>query len=199
MNQELQRGDRILLPQSKKISVRLSWDNTKPTECDLMAFLMDENNSIPSRWDIIFYNVPQHISHSICQRGTICEDDHCTDRIDIKLGKVPETFRSIMLLSCIYDAGKRGQSLMTVENLRFSLVDNESGEELCFYDVKSNNQYARSIIFGSIRHEEDGWSFVFDPVEDSEELIGVIATRYGMRVDWRSDYKNFDPNKGIFA
>ena len=139
------------------------------------------------------------MSHSISQRGIVHSGKQSIDRIDIHLPKVPDNFRRILLLSCMYEAKKRGLSFADAENLRLHLINQDTGEELCTYSVCSENSEAHSILFGSLYSEKNGWIFEFDGKEDDEELIGVIATRYGMRVDWRSDYKNFDPNKGIFS
>lgn len=193
----LAKEEPIALPGIQKLTVELSWNSKQPMECDLMAFLLDESGTIPSRWDIIFYNVPTHTSKSVFHQGLRQTETGGHDQIDFRLADIPDQFQRILLLSCVYEARERGQSLADAEELTLRLSDGAS--EKAAYSFPTENSEARSIFLGALVRQDGGWGFQAIGKEDEEQLIGVLAVRYGMRVDWRSDYKHFNPDAGIFA
>ncbi len=195
----MKKGEKILIPSVPKITARLSWEDGDEIECDLMAFMLGDDGLIPSRWDIIFYNVHSHESHSVKHMGIKRRDGLSFDEIYVRPDLVPDKFKSILFLSCVYEASERSQSLKSVKNPRFCLSDSISGSILCEYHIIPEDDRSASVIIGRLSRANSGWIFEAVGAEDRQQLVGVIATRYGMRVDWRSDYKDVNADKGVFS
>lgn len=183
-------GQRINLSKAENMKVRLAWTSTEKVECDLMAFMLDETGVIPTRWDIIFYNVHRHESRSVEQLGIKADENGGRDEIRVVPDKIPEQFKKIMFLACVYEGAERNQDLTSVGNLTLTITNEKTGDIIFQYPALPAQAGERSVILGELVRENDVWQYQVIDQKDKEQLVGVIATHYGMRVDWRSDYKN---------
>lgn len=181
---------KIIPSNAENLLFRLSWASKQPMECDLMAFMLDENDSIPTRWDIIFYNVHRHESRSIEQLGLKLNSCGGKDEIKVIPNKIPDNFKKILFLSCVYEGHEQNQDLTDAHNLIFEIINIETNDTLFQYTISSPKIGDESVILGALIRENNSWTYEVLDTKCSEQLIGVIATHYGMRVDWRSDYKN---------
>ena len=183
---------KITLPYAENIVFRLSWKSKKHIECDLMAFMLDDNNTIPTRWDIIFYNVHRHESRSIEQLGLKTTVSGGKDEILVIPNKIPNQFKKVLFLTCVYEGTERKQDLTDVKDLTFEIINPKNNTILFQYAISPAHTAEKSVLLGELVHENNSWNYQIIDTKSEEQLIGVIATHYGMRIDWRSDYNNIN-------
>jgi len=97
--------------------------------------------------------------------------------IRIALSRLPQALVEVSLFVTIYEARKRKQDFGRVNNAYVRVLDADSGEELCRYDLSREFAGNRAIQVGSLVRENGTWAFKAVGV-GSEAELGDVLTQY---------------------
>lgn len=149
MSISLSKGQRVSLtkdhPALQKLRIGLAWDANRydsdsDFDLDLSAFVCGINGKCASDADFVFYGQLKHPSgavvHSGDNRTGDAEGDDETIMLD--LSKLPADCESIVFVATIYDAETRMQNFGLVDNAAVHVVDDQTGEELCRFDLSES-------------------------------------------------------------
>jgi len=179
----LQKGQRISLtkddPSLSKIMVGLGWDPVKQSggkgflgglfggssapdiDCDASVFMLDENNRIRSKKDIIYFGNLKSMCNSVRHSG-----DNLTgggegddEQIFIDLSLVPDNIHKLIFVVNIYDCVKRNQHFGMIENAFIRVVNSTNNNEMMRYNL--TNEYAgkTALIVAEIYRQNNEWKF----------------------------------------
>ena len=168
MSVNLQKGQKIDLtknnPSLKRIMVGLGWDASKKysanIDCDASAFLC-RNGKLVKENDIICYYHLEHKSKAVVHMGDNLTGDGDGDdeQILIDLSKVPEVYDKIVFAVNIYDCKARDQHFGMIKNAFIRIVDVDTHNELCRYNLSENYDTMTAMIFGKVYRKDNEWKF----------------------------------------
>lgn len=187
---ELKKGDRFALKKSEglnNLTVELGWK--AGDDLDACAFLLGEDGSILEDADFVYYNSESReeafskdkfgnkkrwreatrpmsadgsVLGSIDDLGDGDEDEgeDSNETMTVDLSKVNPKITEIVFCVTIYNDGA---TFGSVRDPYISITDDESGEELCRYNLKENFKNETAVVAGSLICDEEGeWSFKAD-------------------------------------
>lgn len=92
------------------------------------------------------------------QTGGSSEGDDET--INVDLTRVPSDAQEIVFVASIYDAEKRNkQNFGQVHNSFIRIYDDETGDEICKYELGEDFSVETCIEFGRLYRREESWKF----------------------------------------
>lgn len=151
-------------PGLNNVGIGLGWDasdsNGNNIDCDVSVFMLDESNKIPGDGYFVFYNSLTSSDGSVVHQGdnTTGEGDGDDEVVHVNLGKVDSSILQMLFVVTIHDAEKNNQDFSVVKNAFIRIYDNDSGEELCRYELSENFGDADSVQIGRV-YTHDGWHF----------------------------------------
>lgn len=183
---ELNKGERFTLKKSEGLSnlrVLLGWKGG--ADLDACAFLLNEDGAISSDADFVFYNsnyreaefersihgnkkhwreMTRPMSADGAVMGSIDDlgDDEdesadASEEMTVNLEKVNPKVTEIVFCVTVYD---EGVTFGTVNSPYIAIIDEESGDELCRYNLKEKFQSETAVVAGSLLCNEEGeWFF----------------------------------------
>jgi stress response protein SCP2 len=185
----LNKGDRFKLKKSEgldKIQVNLSWKSG--ADLDACAFLVGKDGVIEEDADFVFYNsenrsepfsrekfgnkkrwrsetVPMSADGSV--KGAVDdpgdsddEGDDAGEEMHVELNKVNAKIQEILFCVTIYHGDESGTTFGKVRDPYISVVNEDTDDELCRYNLKENFAKETAVVAGSLVCDEDGdWSF----------------------------------------
>jgi tellurium resistance protein TerD len=143
----------------------LGWDaedaNGKAIDCDVSAFMINENNKLIADEFFVFYNNLISSDGSTIHQGdnTTGEGDGDDEEIKINLNKVDENVLQMMFVVTIHDADKNKQDFSVVNNAFIRVLDDNSKQELCRYDLASEFNGCDSVQIGRVFRMGSEWEF----------------------------------------
>ena len=87
------------------------------------------------------------------------EGDGDDEQILIDLSKVPEVYDKIVFVVNIYDCKSRDQHFGMIENAFIRIVDVDTHNELCRYNLSENYDTMTAMIFGEVYRKDNEWKF----------------------------------------
>lgn len=99
----------------------------------------------------------------------------------VKLTELPEAITEVSFFITIYDAKKRNQKFGAVTGAYIRVIDQETNNELCRYDLQKEFDSAISIQVGSLIKDADTGSWSFSAVgagsnsEDLSDILGKLS------------------------
>lgn len=178
----LQKGQRISLtkddPGLSKIMVGLGWDPVRQSagkgllgglfggsspeiDCDASVFMLDENNKIKSKKDIVYFGNLKSNCNSVKHSG-----DNLTgggegddEQIVIELSLVPKNVHKLVFVVNIYDCIKRKQHFGMVENAFIRLVNLSNNQEILRYNLTNEYTGKTALIVAEIYRQNNEWKF----------------------------------------
>ena len=211
MSVSLQKGQRISLTKEnsglRNVVVGLGWDEVEKSkskglfgnlfggnsekvqdiDCDAIAFLLNSDNKIAKKTDIVFFNNLRHDSGCVSHQG-----DNLTgagegddEQIMIQLSKLPVQYERIVILVSIYKATERNQHFGMIKNAFIRIFDTDTNKELCIYNLSENYDQMTALVFGELYRKNGEWRF--NAVGQPLQLwsIADLAERYGLpRTVW---------------
>ena len=158
-------------------------------DCDAIAFLLNSEEKIEQKSDIVFFNNLRHSSGCVIHRG-----DNLTgagegddEQIFIDLAKLPAKYEKIVVLVSIYKATERKQHFGMIKNAFIRIFDAEMNKELCIYNLSENYDDMTALVFGELYKKDGEWRF--NAVGQPLRLwsIAQLAERYGLpQAVWRN-------------
>ena len=204
MSVNLVKGQKVNLSKQRnglsKVMVGLGWKEVKSQtfsnvssgfsfdddsiDCDAIAFLLDNNGKIAKKEDVVYFSNLEHFTGCVVHQGdNLTGNDNGMDaeQIMINLSRLPAEYERIIILVSIYDATIKKQHFGMIQNAYMRLVDAETNNELCIYNLSENYDGMTSLVFGEIYRSSEGWKYnaIGQPLKIWS--IAQLAEKYGLR------------------
>ena len=157
----LQKGQKIALPNLEKIIVGLGWkiDGAK-FDLDATAFLLGADGKVTGEGDFIFYNNLRHWSGAVehCGDNLIGADVGDAEEIRVDLAKVPAEIEKISFAVTIFESEERGQNFRQMKNA-FIRVADANGAEILRYNLAEDFTIETAVIAGELYRHGGDWKF----------------------------------------
>jgi len=165
----LSKGSNLSLektdPGINKLLIGLGWDEreTDGTEFDLDAsvFLLQDNGKVRGEHDFIFYNQMSSTCGSVNHQGDnrTGEGDGDDEMVKVDLSLIPSEISKISVTVTIHDFEARNQNFGQVANAFIRIVNDETGNEVCRYDLTEDYSIETAMIFGELYRHNNDWKF----------------------------------------
>jgi len=152
-------------PGIKKILIGLGWDEraTDGVEFDLDAsvFLLNDAGKVSGDHDFIFYNQAASQCGSVNHLGDNRSGagDGDDEAITVDLTAVPAAVNKIAVTVTIHDFEARNQNFGQVANAFIRVVNSETSNEVCRYDLTEDYSIETAMIFGELYRHNGDWKF----------------------------------------
>lgn len=152
-------------PALKHVILGCGWDvaNNGPTaDLDLSAILVPKGARITQQnamEHVVFYNnqAVQGVRSTGDNRTGIGEGDD--EQIIVDLDLVSPNIEKIIFIVTIFDATSKRQTFGMVQNAFARLVDQETNDEICRYELSNEYSTDTCIQFCSLNRTPNGWQF----------------------------------------
>lgn len=179
MSVNLKKGQKVNLTKSDgrkltKLMVGLGWDaqeqpqgffnklfNGKPNiDCDASVFVC-KNGKFVDKDDLVYFGNLEHYTHAVKHMGDNLTGDGDGDdeQIFVDLNKLPAEYDKLVFVVNIYQAVERKQHFGLIKNAYIRIVDSETHEELCRFNLSENYEGMLSMITGEVYRRGDDWKF----------------------------------------
>ena len=176
----LQKGQKVNLTKSDgrkltKMMVGLGWDaveqpsgffsrifnGKKDVDCDASVFVC-RDGKIADVADIVYFGNLKHKSGAVRHMGDNLtgEGEGDDEQIFVDLNQLPAAFDKLIFVVNIYKAVDRKQSFGMIKNAYIRIIDEETGEELCRYNLSGGDYDGMlAMIVGEVYRRGDEWKF----------------------------------------
>ena len=175
----LQKGQKVSLKKSdgKKLSrlmVGLGWDaaekkggffsnlfsGKKDIDCDASVFVCQGGRFVDKE-DLVYFGNLEHRSKAVKHMGDNLtgEGEGDDEEIYIDLEQIPNRYDKLIFVVNIYQAVDRKQHFGMIKNAFIRIVDNDSREELCRFNLSDDYTNMLSMIVGEVYRRGDEWKF----------------------------------------
>lgn len=165
MKINLVKGQKVDLTKGntslKHLLVGLGWDvsgNSSQYDLDVSAFLLTDEDKAT---DFVYFNNNLSIDNSVALSGDNLTGEGSGDdeTLTIDLEKVSSSIKDVIISANIYNAETRKQNFGQVRNAFIRIVDKDTNEELCRYDLDEDYSIETGVIFGRIYRHNGEWKF----------------------------------------
>lgn len=193
------KGQKVSLKKSDgsafhHIMVGLGWDPAETTkglfskffqqtqsniDCDASAFLLQNDHLVNNR-DIVFFNNLKHDSKAVRHMGDNLtgEGEGDDEQIYVDLDKVPEDYNKIIFVVNIYQAMERRQHFGMIRNAFIRIVDNDTRQEFCRFNLSDDFSHKTALICGEIYRHNGEWKFNAIGQGTTDNSVGALSMRY---------------------
>jgi len=200
MTISLQKGQRVDLTKGNaglsKIMVGLGWDPVERSggilsglfggsrgadiDCDASVIMLDSNNRMAKKEDLIYFGNLQSRCGSIRHTGDNLTGDGDGDdeQIIVELGRVPANIHKLVFVVNIYDCIRRKQDFGLIKNAFIRLVNSGNNQELIKFNLTDNYAGKTTLIVGEIYRHDTEWKFVAIGEGTHEASLSEIVKRY---------------------
>lgn len=175
----LTKGQKVSLVKADgkkltKLMVGLGWDaavqeggffkklfsGKKDIDCDASVF-MCKGGKLKGEEDIVYFGNLKHKSGSVQHMGDNLtgEGEGDDEQIFVDLEKIPADYDKLIFVVNIYKAVERNQHFGMIKNAFIRIVDNETGEELCRYNLTDNYDNMLAMVTGEVYKKNGEWKF----------------------------------------
>lgn len=183
----------------EQVVIGLGWDEaekpalfssrggkTEEIDCDASAILCGSNGKLlsgkalagPNKLDkdIVYFGNLQHYSGCVRHGGDnlIGGGDGDSEQIFIDLKSLPSAYKKIVFIVNIYEAYQKKQHFGLVKNAYIRILNSDTKEELCRYDLTDGYDGYTAMIFGELVKDEDGWTF--KAIGEGTKDVGILHT-----------------------
>ena len=201
MSVNLVKGQKVNLQkdngsQLKRVVVGLGWDAAQPQkagglaglfgavktnniDCDASAFVC-QDGKLTSNSDIIYFGNLKHISGAVQHMGDNLTGDGAGDdeQIIVDLEQVPQSYNKIAFVVNIYQAQARNQHFGMIQNAYIRIVDADTNQEMCRYNLSDNYNGMTAMIFDEIYRNNGQWKFSAVGQATTDNDIKSLARRF---------------------
>ncbi|WP_027416122.1 TerD family protein [Aneurinibacillus terranovensis] len=201
MSISLQKGQKIDLTKGNaglsRIVVGLGWDPVKKSgggllgslfgggggpqiDCDASVLMLNEQNRLESKQDIIYFGNLQSHCGSVRHTGDNLTGDGDGDdeQIIVDLSRVPARIHKLVFVVNIYDCRNRKQDFGMIQNAFIRIVDMTKNSEISRFNLTENYAGRTTLIVGEIYRYNGEWKFGAIGEGTMEGSLGEIAQRY---------------------
>lgn len=162
------------------VLIGLGWDVATPTQkkglfgslfsspssspnidCDASVIVCRNGHYNRTGEDLIYYGHLNHSSGAIrhCGDNLTGEGDGDDEQILINFNKLPDEVDKIEVVVNIYSAISRHQHFGMIKNAFVRLVNADTNQEICKYNLSENYDGKIAMIFGELYKENNEWQF----------------------------------------
>ena len=176
----LQRGQKIPLGADlHRMRIGLRWDVKDPgCELDASAFLLAENEKVPSEDWFIFYGQVQSPDESTRYQGY----DLGGSDLMINLDKVSQNVKKISMAVTIYEAVARNQNFSKVNSVSAVIINTDSGQVVASIDLTNCSSVVTALVVGELYRHNGEWKFNAVGSGVSRDLAG-FCSMYGVELE----------------
>ena len=176
----LQRGQKIPLGADlHRMRIGLRWDVKDPgCELDASAFLLAENEKVPSEDWFIFYGQVQSPDESTRYQGY----DLGGSDLMINLDKVSQNVKKISMAVTIYEAVSRNQNFSKVNSVSAVIINIDSGQVVASVDLTNCSSVVTALVVGEFYRHNVEWKFNAVGSGVSRDLAG-FCKMYGAELE----------------
>lgn len=170
MSINLTKGQKINLSKEysglRGVVVGLGWDPVKKglfskaydVDCDASAILLDENGGCVH---CVYYGARSYSNQSVVHHGDNLTGEGSGDdeQISVNLNSLPSKVHRIVFTVNIYNAFARRQDFGMIKNAYIRLVNEESGNELCRYNLSDGYDGKTAMIMAEVFRKGNEWGF----------------------------------------
>ena len=196
MSVSLQKGQKVDLTKGnaglKRLIVGLGWDaaeqkkglfgmkKASEIDCDSSSFLFSTSINLIYKSYILYFGNLRHKTGAITHLGDNLtgEGDGDDEQLIIELDQIPQNYEKIVFVVNIYQAYERKQHFGMIKNAFIRIVDADTKQELCKYNLSENYENMTAMIFGEVYRYNGEWKFnaVGQPTQDKG--LGELAARF---------------------
>lgn len=180
MSVNLQKGQKVSLKKSNgkkltRLMVGLGWDaadkksggffsrlfgNADSIDCDASVF-MCRGGKFVDKEDLIYFGKLHHESDCIKHMGDNLtgEGEGDDEQIFIDFDKMPAHYDKLIFVVNIYQAVARKQHFGMIKNAFIRIIDPDTREELCRFNLTEDYTDMLSMIVGEVYKRGDEWKF----------------------------------------
>lgn len=185
---QLVKGQRFSLNKEEALSnirVELGWKSG--ADLDASAFLLGEDGVIGVDADFVFYNSQNRerpfnrnefgsrnnwkaMTRPMSADGSVMgsiddlgdgeeEGEDSNEEMTVDLNKVSDKINQIVFCVTIYHGDEEGVTFGRVRNPYIAIINDDTDEELCRYNLMENFSDETAVVAGSLIYEDGDWSF----------------------------------------
>ena len=175
----LQKGQKVSLKKTNggtlsNLMVGLGWDAAKPEggffkrlfgnvdqiDCDASVFVC-QGGKFVDRDDLVYFGNLKHRSGAIQHMGDNLtgEGEGDDEQIFVNLDEMPGRYDKLIFVVNIYQAVERKQHFGMIKNAYIRIVDADTREELCRFNLSEDYTDMLSMIAGEVYRYKDEWKF----------------------------------------
>ncbi|WCK55584.1 TerD family protein [Aneurinibacillus sp. Ricciae_BoGa-3] len=200
MTISLQKGQKIDLTKGNaglsKILVGLGWDPVKRggsgllgglfggggqnIDCDASVIMLNEQNKITAKENIIYFGNLQSKDGSIRHTGDNLTGDGEGDdeQIIIELSRIPAQIHKLVFVVNIYDCRNRKQDFGMIQNAFIRVADMANSKELLRFNLTDNYAGRTTLIVGEVYRHNGEWKFGAVGEGTNDGSLGEVVQRY---------------------
>ena len=166
-----------------KILLTVSWAQTNPAEfidCDLMVFLLNSENKIPRRYDVIFYNLLKHRSGAVIHQGDDKRLQSGRESVWMDLTELPAEIESLVFLLTVFEAEERRRHLDSLRKISVSITDVKTAQSCYQTSLTRFEPDANAVILGRLHKEAGAFHFKEEKLMLKEYKAPILTQRYGL-------------------
>ena len=196
MSVNLQKGQKVDLTKGnaglKRLIVGLGWDEAEKKvgffgrkkgadiDCDASALVCGVGGKLLDKDDIVYFGNLKHRTGAITHLGDNLtgEGEGDDEQLIVELNAIPESYEKIIFVVNIYKAFERNQHFGMIKNAFIRIVDADTKQELCKYNLSENYNNMTAMIFGEVyRYKgESKFNAIGQPTQDKG--LGELAARF---------------------
>jgi len=196
MSVNLQKGQKVDLTKGnaglKRLIVGLCWDEAEKKvgffgrkkgadiDCDASALVCGAGGKLLDKDDIVYFGNLKHRTGAITHLGDNLtgEGEGDDEQLIVELNAIPESYEKIIFVVNIYKAFERNQHFGMIKNAFIRIVDADTKQELCKYNLSENYNNMTAMIFGEVYRYKGEWKFnaIGQPTQDKG--LGELAARF---------------------
>ncbi|MEY8321110.1 TerD family protein [Lachnospiraceae bacterium 46-61] len=196
MSVNLQKGQKVDLTKGnaglKRLIVGLGWDEAEKKvglfgrkkgadiDCDASALVCGAGGRLLDKNDIVYFGNLKHRTGAITHLGDNLtgEGEGDDEQLIVELNNIPENYEKIIFVVNIYKAFERNQHFGMIKNAFIRIVDADTKQELCKYNLSENYDNMTAMIFGEVYRYKEEWKFnaIGQPTQDKG--LGELAARF---------------------
>ncbi|NCC20996.1 MAG: TerD family protein [Alphaproteobacteria bacterium] len=191
----VKKGDSVNLtkkdPTLRQLVIGLGWDvrsfENEKVDMDASCFVVGRDGKTRVDSDFVFYNNLKGVEGAVRHTGDnrTGAGDGDDETIFVDLNGLPFEVDKVIFVVSIYHGNLQGQDFSQVRNVFLRIGNQESGEEICRYElddlVGGEAKQTTAITVGSINREGPQW--VFYAIGDTHSKgLGSVASTYGIIV-----------------
>ena len=159
--------------------IGLRWDVKDPgCELDASAFLLAENEKVPSEDWFIFYGQVQSPDESTRYQGY----DLGGSDLMINLDKVSQNVKKTSMAVTIYEAVARNQNFSKVNSVSAVIINIDSGQVVASIDLTNCSSVVTALVVGELYRHNGEWKFNAVGSGVSRDLAG-FCSMYGVELE----------------
>ena len=195
MSVNLQKGQKVNLRKEdggalRRVMVGLGWDEVKqkrgffapkPQDIDFDASVfVCVNGHLMGTDDIVYFGNLTHKSSCIRHMGDNLTGagDGDDEQIMVDLASMPSQYDKLVVVVNIYQAAQRKQNFGMIENAFIRIVDADTNQEMCKYNLSENYDGMTAMIFGELYRYNNEWKFNAIGQGTRDNGLGELANRF---------------------